>query len=99
MHDTMKLVIAISLAVILAACARQPPDRYQQAYDAIDQVVSKAMYEAGTPGLALAITSRDHLLYEGYYGFADLRHQTPPAGTTCSTRATTGSPICDTRPR
>ena len=77
MHKDLKSVVASLIVVFLAGCAQKPPDPYQSAFKAIDQVVRTAMDEAGTPGLALAITDEDKVLYEGYYGFADLRHRSP----------------------
>jgi CubicO group peptidase (beta-lactamase class C family) len=52
------------------------------AIEAIDSYVSRSLAERRTPGLALALTDRDRLLYAGHYGFADLKRGTPMAETT-----------------
>ena len=77
MQAQWKYIEEKTILLSLIACAQQPSDPYQQAFQAIDQMVEAAMGEAGTPGLALAITTENELLYEGYYGFADLRDRTP----------------------
>lgn len=77
MWKNLVAIATVSLAVLLTACAQEGSDPYQEAFGAIDDVVRVAMEESGTPGLALAITSEDHLLYVGHYGFADLTHRTP----------------------
>ena len=77
MRTRLFFVFAVPVLLAVVGCAQEPPDPYQQAFEAIDRVVEATMGETGTPGLALAITTQDELLYEGYYGFADLRHRTP----------------------
>jgi D-alanyl-D-alanine carboxypeptidase len=77
MYPLLRPMAAVPILVMLVACAQDRPDPYQQAFQAIDRVVAAAMDEAGTPGLALAITSEEELLYEGYYGFSNLQHHTP----------------------
>ncbi len=57
--------------------AQEPPDRFQGAYEAIDAAVRRSMAEHRTPGLALAVTSRDRLLFHRSYGFADLKLRAP----------------------
>ncbi len=62
--------------------AEEAPDRLQAAYEVIDAAVRQSMAEHHTPGLALAVTSRDQLLFHRTYGFADLKLRTPvSAGT------------------
>ncbi len=77
MHEKLRVAVAILLVAVLAGCAQVSDDPFDQAFRALDQVVRTVMDEEGTPGLALAITSEDGLLYEGYYGFADLTRRTP----------------------
>jgi len=72
----LKDAVTVSFVVFLAGCAQEASDPYIEAFRAIDQVVRAAMEEEGTPGLALAITSEDRLLYVGHYGYADLTHRT-----------------------
>jgi D-alanyl-D-alanine carboxypeptidase len=56
--------------------------RMKAATEAIDSYVQRSLAERGMPGLALAITSRETLLYEGYYGYADLKLKTPVTDAT-----------------
>ncbi len=77
MNTKSKPVVAGSILLLSVACAQAPADPYHQAFQAIDRVVEGTMEAAGTPGLALAITNEEELLYEGYYGFSDLQHRTP----------------------
>ena len=77
MFIKLKTVTTVSFMVVLGGCAQEAPDPYDEAFRAIDQVVRATMEEEGTPGLALAITSEDQLLYAGHYGYADLTHRTP----------------------
>ncbi len=68
------------LAIALGAApapAQDSPDLFQPAYEAIDAAVRQSMAEHRTPGLALAVTSRDQLLFHRTYGFADLKLRTP----------------------
>lgn len=53
------------------------PEPKKAAIEAIDSYVQRSLAEKETPGLALAITNRETLLYEGYYGYADLKLRTP----------------------
>jgi D-alanyl-D-alanine carboxypeptidase len=77
MLNKLKAAATVSFVVFLAGCAQQETDPYNEAFRAIDRVVAAAMDEGGTPGLALAITSEDRLLYVGHYGYADLARRTP----------------------
>jgi CubicO group peptidase (beta-lactamase class C family) len=77
MLKNLKAAVTVSFVVLLAGCAQEASDPYNEAFRTIDQVVRVAMEEEGTPGLALAITSEDRLLYVGHYGYADLTHRTP----------------------
>ena len=49
----------------------------QRAFERIDHFVVQHMSENATPGLALAVTSRDGLLHVATYGFADLKARRP----------------------
>lgn len=53
------------------------PQRFRAACDAIDAFIELRMEERGTPGLTLALTTRDSLLYVGTYGYADLKLKRP----------------------
>jgi len=41
----------------------------------IDQYLQKVMARSEIPGLAVAILKKDELIYEGYFGYANLEHQ------------------------
>jgi D-alanyl-D-alanine carboxypeptidase len=66
-------------AVVLAQTPAQPVSRWQAsgAPQRLDQFVAQRMRQDRTPGLALAITSRDSTLAISTYGFADLRARVP----------------------
>ncbi len=73
----LNIVLAISIIVLLVGCAQCPSDPLDGAFQAIDRLVLHSMEAEGTPGLALAVTTTDGLLYEGAYGYADLKSRTP----------------------
>ncbi len=52
-------------------------DRLAGAWVAIDRFVERSMKEERTPGLALAVTSREGLLRAKDYGWADLKTRAP----------------------
>ncbi len=66
-----------SIIALPAARAEEAPDRFQAAWEVVDAAVRRSMEEHRTPGLALAVTSRDRLLFHRTYGFADLKLETP----------------------
>ncbi len=74
-------ILAILLTTALAGPAvraeEAAPDRFQPAYEAIDAAARGLMAEHRIPGLALALTSRQGLLFHRTYGFADLKLRTP----------------------
>lgn len=73
------LSVALTLVAALGAAARAevPTDRLQAATETIDAAARASMAEHRTPGLALALTSREGLLFHLTYGFADLKLKTP----------------------
>lgn len=74
------LLCSVVLALLLtsaSAAAQDDAVRLQRAYERMDEFVARHMREAGTPGLALAVTSREGLLRVATYGFADLKARTP----------------------
>jgi hypothetical protein len=70
-----------SLTVFLLASstvsAQEEAARFERAYEHIDAFVRRSMEQEGTPGLALALTSRDALLRVAAYGFADAKARVP----------------------
>lgn len=72
--------VLLLVSLFLLAASGQAQDealRLQRAQGHIDAFVAQQMEEAGTPGLALAVTSRDALLRLATYGFADLKTHRP----------------------
>jgi CubicO group peptidase (beta-lactamase class C family) len=57
--------------------AQQEAGRFARAYERIDEFIAQHMKQAGTPGMALAITSRDELLRVQTYGLADIKMRRP----------------------
>ncbi|MCP5105036.1 MAG: serine hydrolase, partial [bacterium] len=76
-----KLFFIITLVILcfgnVAVEAQQEDSRFQQAYEVIDRYVKQHMEEAGTPGLAISLTTRDSLLRVSGYGFADIKTRMP----------------------
>jgi CubicO group peptidase (beta-lactamase class C family) len=60
-----------------AAFAQADSVRYSGAFDLIDRYIAREMQENHTPGLSLALTTRDHLLRASAYGYANLEAKTP----------------------
>jgi len=50
---------------------------FQEAFARLDEYIEKKMQAAQIPGLALALTDREHLLRVSTYGFADLAAERP----------------------
>lgn len=55
------------------ARAQEEAERFARAYERIDAFIAQHMKEAGTPGISLAITSREGLLRVQTYGLADIK--------------------------
>ncbi len=70
-------VVLVLLLTAGSAAAQEEGVRLQRAYERVDEFVAWHMREAATPGLALALTSREELLRVATYGFADLKTRTP----------------------
>ena len=71
------LVCLLCLAAALPLAAQDEAERLQRASELVDAFVARHMEENGTPGLALAVTSRNGLLRVATYGFADLKTRRP----------------------
>lgn len=71
-----RLILTLFLAATAAATAAQP-DPYGNAWTRVAEFATLQMREGGTPGLALAITSRERLLHVATFGFANLQAQRP----------------------
>ena len=71
------LVCLLCLAAALPLAAQDEAERLQRASELVDAFVARHMEENGTPGLALAVTSRNGLLRVATYGFADLKARRP----------------------
>ncbi|HKB15400.1 MAG TPA: serine hydrolase domain-containing protein, partial [Planctomycetota bacterium] len=71
-------VFLLLLAILpISAGAQEKDDRLAAAWEAIDRFVERSMKEERTPGLALAVTSREGLLRAASYGWADLKTRAP----------------------
>ncbi|MFQ5696267.1 MAG: serine hydrolase domain-containing protein, partial [Terriglobia bacterium] len=57
--------------------AQEEAARFQRAFERLDEFIAGHMRESNTPGLALALTSRDELLRVSTYGFADRKARLP----------------------
>ncbi|MBZ5719684.1 MAG: beta-lactamase family protein [Acidobacteriia bacterium] len=71
-----RLLITVS---ILTTCAF-PQDRdarLRAAYQRLDAFVAREMHDQGIPGMSLALTDRNGLLYAKTYGYADTKLQKP----------------------
>jgi CubicO group peptidase (beta-lactamase class C family) len=62
-----KSVIAFSHA------AQATADRFQAAYQRLDEYIARHMSEVGAPGMTLALADRKGLLRTSQYGFADVK--------------------------
>jgi D-alanyl-D-alanine carboxypeptidase len=67
------LLLALFLA--LAAVPAAQPDPYAAAWARVAEFADTKMRESNTPGMSLAITSRDRLLHVATFGFANLTAQ------------------------
>jgi len=77
MNRKTTLLFALSIVILSVGCSQEVTPPEHTAFDAIDAFVAQSMEENGTPGLTLAVTSRDALLYVGTYGYADLKLRRP----------------------
>src|ERR1700693_1712787 len=68
-----------SLCCFFAAPLRAQDEagRFARAYERVDAFIAQHMKENGTPGRALAITSREGLLRVQTYGLADIKTRRP----------------------
>lgn len=53
--------------------SRQTADRFQAAYQRLDDYIARHMAEVGAPGMTLALADRNGLLRSSQYGFADAK--------------------------
>lgn len=63
----MRPVLAASMTCQRAA------DRFQPAFQRLDEFIARHMNEMGAPGMTLALADRNGLLRSSQYGFADLK--------------------------
>jgi D-alanyl-D-alanine carboxypeptidase len=68
-------IISASVAFATRAATAQAPDANAAAWSRVADFAQSRMRESNTPGLALAITSRDRLLHVATFGFANLAAQ------------------------
>ena len=70
----------VLLAALLAACATAlvaQTDPNRGAWGGVDDYARARAAEVNTPGMSLAVTSRDRLLHVGAYGFANVDAKRP----------------------
>ena len=70
-------LLGVSIFAVLPAGAQEEAGRFARAYERIDAYIAQHLKEAGTPGVALAITSREGLLRVQTYGLADIKTRQP----------------------
>ncbi len=70
-------VVCVLFLGNLFAFSQEEAVRFRRAYEVIDGFVNRHMAEAGTPGMAMALTTADGLLRVSTYGFADIKARIP----------------------
>ena len=70
-------ILPALLVLLTHLAAQEEGQRLQAAYQAIDVYVDRLMTWHGTPGMAVAVTSRDRLLRARYAGHADVKSRRP----------------------
>jgi len=63
----------ISRPVVAATNFQRDADRFQPAFQRLDEFIARHMNEHGAPGMTLALADRTGLLRSSQYGFADLK--------------------------
>jgi CubicO group peptidase (beta-lactamase class C family) len=59
--------------IAFSQVVQETPDRYQAAYQRLDEYIGRHMAEMGVPGMTLALADRKGLLRASEYGFADVK--------------------------
>lgn len=62
-----------SRSLIVSAQTTPQADRFQTAYQRLDEYIARHMSEMGVPGMTLALADRNGLLRSSQYGFADVK--------------------------
>jgi D-alanyl-D-alanine carboxypeptidase len=72
-----RIVLMVILAAVAGrgAASREQTDPHAAAWSRVGEFTAARMRESNTPGLALAITSRERLLHSAAFGFASLQAQ------------------------
>jgi D-alanyl-D-alanine carboxypeptidase len=81
----MALLLSAALAAPAAAQQPAPPElpvRLEQAWQQLDAYVAQQMRQSRTPGVALALTTREGTVTVRTYGWADLKEGIPVAPDT-----------------
>jgi D-alanyl-D-alanine carboxypeptidase len=76
------LLLFVMIATGLGSAFTAQNDPYAGAWTRVAEFATARMREANTPGLALAITSRERLLHVGTFGFANFHARRPVTGDT-----------------
>jgi CubicO group peptidase (beta-lactamase class C family) len=69
--------VVCAVAIVAAAGGAPTEDPHAAAWARVEEFARARMREANTPGMAVAITSRDRLLHVGAFGSANLAAQRP----------------------
>ena len=77
MNGKTARLLATSIAIATTGCSQNQAESPASPFAAIDGYVAQSMEESGTPGLTLAVTTRDALQHVGTYGYADLKLREP----------------------
>lgn len=60
-------------SIVWAQTAGAGHDRFQAAYQRLDEYIARHMAEVGAPGMTVALADRNGLLRSSQYGFADVK--------------------------
>ncbi len=71
------VILMAALCSPLLAFSQTENAPLAQAFERLDAFVAQSMREHGTPGVAIAITDREHLVKVLTYGYADVKLRTP----------------------
>lgn len=75
-------VLAILTTLIAPALAQDRDTRLKAAYERLDTLAAREMRNNGIPGMSLALTDRNGLLYAKTYGYADTKLRKPVTADT-----------------
>ena len=92
MHKWSFAVVALALALVLAADARQSPAPIRTSA-AVDKVLADAVARGDVPGVVAMVTDRRGIVYQGAFGMADAGSRRPMRTDTIFRIASMTKPI------